>query len=355
MPKGTITKADFGKTLDGTAVELYTLLNSSGMEATIITYGGIVTSLKVPDRNGKFDDVVMGYDNLDGYLANSPYFGALIGRYGNRIANGKFSLDGHTYALAKNYGPNHLHGGLKGFDKVVWKARPVETVDGSGLELSYLSRDGEEGYPGNLSVKAVYVLAEKNELRLQFTATTDKNTICNLTHHSYFNLRGSGDVLGHVVQINADGMTPVDGNLIPTGELKPVDGTPFDFRQPVPIGSRIGDDNEQLKFANGYDHNFVLNKQPGEFGKAARVSEPATGRVMEVWTTAPGVQFYTGNFLDGTITGKGGAVYKFRDALCLEPQGFPDSPNHPNFPTTGLKPGELYKNMIAYKFSVLNQ
>jgi aldose 1-epimerase len=352
MPKtGFVHKASFGKTADGTPVEIYTLRNSEGMEATILTYGGIVTSLKVPDRNGKFGDVVLGYDKLDGYLTNSPYFGALIGRYGNRIAKGQFTLDGQTYTLATNNGPNSLHGGLKGFDKVVWTARPVETFYGHGLELTYLSKDGEEGYPGNFSVTAIYVVTEKNELLLQFTATTDKDTVCNLTHHSYFNLRGSGDVLDHVVQINADKMTPVDSTLIPTGELKPVAGTPFDFRQPTAIGARIGDDNEQLKFGNGYDHNWVLNKSPGELILAARVFEPATGRVMEVFTTSPGMQFYTGNFLDGTIKGKGGQVYKFRDAFCMEPQVFPDSPNHPNFPTAELKPGKIYKNTIIYKFS----
>jgi aldose 1-epimerase len=353
MPKtGFVHKAPFGKTAAGTPVEIYTLCNSEGMEATILTYGGIVTSLKVPDKNGKFGDVVLGYDNLGGYLTNSPYFGALIGRYGNRIAKGQFTLDGQTYTLATNNGPNSLHGGLKGFDKVVWTARPVETFYGHGLELTYFSKDGEEGYPGNFSVTAIYVVTEKNELLLQFTATTDKDTVCNLTHHSYFNLRGSGDVLDHVVQINADKITPVDSTLIPTGELKPVSGTPFDFRQPTAIGARIGDDNEQLKFGNGYDHNWVLNKSPGELILAARVFEPTTGRVMEVFTTSPGMQFYTGNFLDGTIKGKGGQVYKFRDAFCMEPQVFPDSPNHPNFPTAELKPGKTYKNTIIYKFSV---
>jgi aldose 1-epimerase len=353
---GIVHKKPFGKTADGTLVEIYTLCNSLGMEATIMTYGGIVTSLKVPDRNGKFSDVVLGYDNLDGYLTNSPYFGALIGRYGNRIAKGRFTLDGQTCTLATNNVPNHLHGGLKGFDKVVWTASPVEAVDGFGLELSYLSKDGEEGYPGNLSVTAIYTVTEKNELQIEFTARTDKKTVCNLTHHSYFNLRGDGDILDHVVQINADKMTPVDSTLIPTGELKPVVGTPLDFRKPTAIGARINETNDdQIKFANGYDHNFVLNKQPGEFGQAAIVVEPESGRIMEIWTTAPGMQFYTGNFLDGTIVGKGGWVYKFRDAFCFEPQHFPDSPNHPNFPTTELKSGKIYKNIIAYKFSVLNQ
>jgi aldose 1-epimerase len=352
MPKtGIVHKAPFGKTADGTPVEIYTLRNNEGMEATIMTYGGIVTSLKVPDKDGKFGDVVLGYDQLGGYLTNSPYFGALIGRYGNRIARGQFTLDGHAYTLATNNSPNHLHGGLKGFDKVVWTAKPVETFYGPGLELTYLSKDGEEGYPGNLSVTAIYVVTEKDELVVQFTATTDQDTICNLTHHSYFNLRGSGDVLDYVVQINADKMTPVDSTLITTGELMPVTGTPFDFRQPTAIGARIGDNNQQLKFANGYDHNWVLNKSSGELIQAARVFEPQTGRVLEVFTTSPGMQFYTGNFLNGTIKGKGGRVYQFRDGFCMEPQCFPDSPNHPNFPTTELKPGEVYKNTIIYKFS----
>ena len=353
MPKtGIVKEAPFGKTADGTPVEIYTLRNSHGMEATIMTYGGTVTSLKVPDKNGKFGDVVLGYNQLPGYLTNSPFFGALIGRYGNRIAKGKFTLDGQTYTLATNNAPNHLHGGVKGFDKVVWTAKPVETFYGPGLELTYLSKDGEEGYPGSLSVKAIYAVTEKNELLVQFTATTDKDTICNLTHHSYFNLRGSGDVLDHVVQINADKFTPTDSTAIPTGELKPVAGTPFDFRQPTAIGARIGETNdEQIAFGKGYDHNWVLNKAPNELFLAARVFEPTTGRVMEVYTTSPGLQFYSGNFLDGTIKGKGGQVYQFRDGFCMEPQCFPDSPNHPNFPTTELKPGETYKNTIIYKFS----
>ncbi|HEY1489894.1 MAG TPA: aldose epimerase family protein, partial [Verrucomicrobiae bacterium] len=326
-----------------------------GMEATIMTYGGIVTSLKVPDKNGKFDDVVLGYDNLGGYLTNSPYFGALIGRYGNRIANGKFSLDGVEYTLAKNNGPNHLHGGVKGFDKVVWAVDEAEVGEhGPKLELTYFSKDGEEGYPGNLKVEATYTLTGDNALKIKFKATSDKDTVCNLTHHSYFNLAGVGDVLGHIVQINADKFTPVDSGLIPTGSLMPVAGTPFDFRTPTAIGAHINEtNNEQIKFAGGYDDNWVLNKKSaGELSLAARVSEPTSGITMEVWTTSPGLQFYTGNFLDGTITGKGGRVYQLRDAFCMEPQCFPDSPNHPAFPTTELKPGETYKNNIVYKFSV---
>jgi aldose 1-epimerase len=352
-PKGTITESAFGKLPDGTPIELYTLRNSHGMEATIMTYGGIVTSLKVPDKHGKFDDVVLGYDNLDGYLKSSPYFGALIGRYGNRIAKGKFSLDGVEYNLPVNNAPNTLHGGLKGFDKRVWTARPLPTANGPSLILTYVSRNGEEGFPGNLLVTAVYSVTEENALRIDFTATTDQKTVVNLTHHSYFNLRGGGDVLSHIVYINADKFTPVDNSLIPTGKLRPVAGTPFDFRKPTMIGARIANTNdEQMVFGNGYDHNWVLNKPANGLSLAADVSELTTGRTMEVWTTAPGVQFYTGNFLDGSITGKGGKVYNFRDAFCFEAQHYPDSPNHPSFPTTELKPGETYENTIIYKFGV---
>ncbi|HYA78950.1 MAG TPA: aldose epimerase family protein [Candidatus Nitrosopolaris sp.] len=354
---GTITQAPFGKTAVGMPVEIYTLRNGHGMEARIMTYGGIVQSLKVPDKNGNLGDVVLGFDNLEGYVngiyvKSCPYFGALIGRYGNRIANGKFTLDGFNYRLAINNPPNHLHGGIIGFDKMVWKAMTLLTPDGPALKLTYDSMDGEEGYPGNLSVTAIYTVTDDNALKLEFTAATDKDTLCNLTHHSYFNLRGSGDVLGHVVYINADKFTPTDSTLIPTGELRPVDGTPFDFRTPTAIGTRINDTNyDQIKFANGYDDNWVLNHPPGKLGLAARLSEPTTGRVMEVWTTAPGVQFYTGNFLDGSFTGKGGWVYQFRNGCCFEPQGFPDSPNHPDFPSTELKAGEIYHNTIIYKFS----
>lgn len=352
IPKGTITKSDFGTTPDGKAVELYTLRNSQGMEATIMTYGGIVTSLKVPDKNGALTDVVLGYDNLDGYLKSTPYFGALIGRYGNRIAHGQFTLDGKTYTLATNNGANSLHGGLKGFDKQVWTARPLPTANGPALILTYVSLGGEEGYPGTLSVTAIYSITEDNELRVDFSATTSEKTVVNLTHHSYFNLRGSGDVLGHVVYINSDKFTPVDSGLIPTGELRPVTGTPFDFRLPATIGARINSTNdEQIVLGNGYDHNWVLNKQGNELSLAAEVYEPTTGRLMEVWSTEPATQFYSGNFLDGSITGKGGWVYKFRDGFCFEPQHYPDSPNHPAFPTTELSPGETYKNTIIYKFS----
>jgi aldose 1-epimerase len=351
-PKGSITKSDFGMSPDGKTVELYTLRNSRGMEAQIMTYGGIVTSLKVPDKDGKFADIVLGYDNLDGYLKSTPYFGALIGRYGNRIARGKFSLDGKTYTLATNNGVNSLHGGLKGFDKVVWTARPLPTAHGPSLVLTYVSPSGEEGYPGTLSVMAIYTITEDNELRVDFTATTSEKTVCNLTHHSYFNLRGSGDILDHIVTINADKFTPVDGGLIPTGELRPVAGTPFDFLKPTAIGARINNtSDEQVALGNGYDHNWVLNKKSNELSLAARVSEPATGRTMEVWTTEPATQFYTGNFLDGSITGKGGWTYQFRNGFCFEPQHYPDSPNHPAFPTAVLNPGEKYHNTIIYRFS----
>lgn len=350
-PKGTITESAFGTLPDGTPVELYTLRNSHGMEATITTYGGIVTTLKVPDKQGRFSDVVLGYDHLDGYLKSTPYFGALIGRYGNRIAKGKFSLDGVEYTLAANNGANALHGGLKGFDKAVWTARPLPTANGPSLILTYVSRDGEEGYPGNLLVTAVYSVTEDNALKVEFSATTDRKTVVNLTHHSYFNLRGSGDVLGHVVYINADKFTPVDAGSIPTGELRPVAGTPFDFRKPNTIGARIGQTNDaQIALGRGYDHNWVLNKQGQELSLAASVYEPMSGRKMEVWTTEPGTQFYTGNFLDGSITGKGGWVYQPRHGFCFEPQHFPDSPNQPAFPTTVLNPGETYQNTIIYKF-----
>jgi len=355
----SITKADFGKTPDGTSVEIYTLRNSKGMEAKIMTYGGIVTSLKVPDKNGNFADVVLGFDNLDGYVNAAyqkamPYFGALIGRYGNRIALGKFSLDGVEYTLPINNAPNTLHGGLKGFDKAVWTALPTETTHGPALILTYLSMNGEEGFPGNLEVTTIYTLTDDNALNVEFSATTDRPTVVNLTHHSYFNLAGSGDILGNIVYINADKFTPVDSTLIPTGELRPVAGTPFDFLTPTAIGARINDtNNEQIKFANGYDDNWVLNKtSPDELSLAARVYEPASGRTMEVWTTSPGMQFYTANFLDGALTGKGGWVYKSRNALAMEPQNFPDSPNHPDFPTSELKPGETYHNTIIYKFGV---
>ena len=347
-----VTQKPFG-TADGQAVQLYTLRNAAGAEATITNYGGIVVSLLVPDRSGQMVDVVLGCDSVAAYAKTTTYFGALIGRYGNRIAKGKFTLEGKTYTVATNNGANALHGGLKGFDKVVWQARPVESKLGTALELTYLSKDGEEGYPGNLDVKAVYTLTNDNALRVDFTAHTDKTTVANLTNHSYFNLSGGGDILDHLVTINADRFTPVDSGLIPTGELRSVEGTPFDFRKSTAIGARINATDEQLKAGGGYDHNWVVNqKQAGELGLQARVVAPRTGIVLEVYSTEPAVQFYTGNFLDGTITGKKGQVYAFHSGFCFEPQHYPDSPNQPAFPSTVLKPGQTYRNTIVYKLSV---
>lgn len=345
--KGSIEKADFGKTADGTTVELYTLSNGRGMTAKIMTYGGIITELLVPDREGKAGDVVLGFDNLEQYLKGHPYFGALVGRFGNRIAAGKFTLDGQTYTLAKNNGPNALHGGLKGFDKVVWKAEPAMTPAGPSLKLTYLSRDGEEGYPGNLSVTVVYTVTDKGELKIEYTATTDKATPVNLTNHTYFNLAGKGDILGHEITIAADRYTPVDATLIPTGEIASVKGTPLDFTKPAAIGSRI---REIQADPVGYDHNYILNRSGAELALAAHVSEPTTGRVMECYTTEPGVQFYTGNFLDGTLKGKGGQVYQKHAGFCLETQHYPDSVNHPSFPSTILRPGETYRQTTVYRF-----
>lgn len=350
--KGTWRKEAFGKTADGQEVELYTLTNSRGVEVKITTYGGIVTSLKVPDRAGRMGDVVLGFDTLDPYLKGHPFFGTIVGRYGNRIAKGRFTLNGVEYKLATNNGENHLHGGIKGFDKAVWKAKPAAVKDGVALELSYLSKDGEEGYPGNLSVTVTYTLTEDNALRIDYAATTDKDTVVNLTHHSYFNLagQGNGDILAHLMQIDADRFLPVDAGLIPTGELRPVKGTPMDFTRPTPIGARIEQDYEQLKFGRGYDHTWVINGASGRLRRAARVSDPATGRVMEVWTTEPGVQLYTGNFLDGTIRGKEDKVYPQRAGFCLETQHFPDSPNKPGFPSTVLKKGARYRSTTVYRF-----
>lgn len=349
-----IEKHAFGKTADGTPVELYTLTNANGLEAKITNYGGIVVSLLVPDQDGKPGDVVLGYETLEEYIENNPYFGTLVGRYGNRIARGKFTLEGIEYTLAQNDGENHLHGGLKGFDKVVWKAAAVRGKNSVGLKLTYLSKDGEEGYPGNLSVTVVYTLTNDNELKIEYTAVTDKVTIVNLTHHGYFNLAGAGlgDILGHELMIKADRFTPVDKGLIPTGELRSVKGTPMDFTRAVAIGARIDQAAEQLVLGGGYDHNWVLNNGDGSLALAAKVYEPTTGRVMEVYTTEPGIQFYSGNFLDGSITGKGGKVYEYRYGFCLETQHFPDSPNKPDFPSTVLKPGETYTTTTIYTFSM---
>lgn len=344
--KMSIKKQAFGKTEDGKNVDLYTLTNSNGLNAKIITYGGIVTSLQVPDRNGNFADIVLGCDSPDEYAKSSTYFGALIGRFGNRIAKGRFTLDGVEYKLATNNGPNHLHGGKKGFDKVVWNAKQMQTDQGPALKLTYKSRDGEEGYPGNLSCTVVYTLTDNNELKISYEAKTDKDTIVNLTHHSYFNLGGynSGDILGHELMINADHFTPVDKTLIPTGEIKAVKGTPWDFTKPMAIGSRI------KQVDGGYDHNYVLNSSDGSLALAASVYESKSGRVMEIFTTEPGIQFYSGNFLDGSVKGKG-AVYNKHNGFCLETQHFPDSPNKPNFPSVVLKPGEKYTQLTVHKFS----
>jgi aldose 1-epimerase len=352
---GSITKKSFGKTPDGQPVDLYVLTNKSGAEASITNYGGAVVSIKVPDRNGKLADVVLGYDTADGYVNDKSHFGGIIGRFGNRIAHAQFVLDGKTYTLAKNNGENTLHGGVKGFDKALWTAKILPAKDGQSLELSYLSKDGDEGFPGNLKVTVIYMWTDANALQIEYSATTDKKTVVNLTNHSYFNLagQGSGDILGHQLVIEADKFTPVDAGLIPTGELRDVAGTPFDFRKPVAIGARIDQDEEQLKLGGGYDHNYVIRRSAsaGE-SLAACVVEPTTGRVLEVWTTEPGVQFYTGNFLDGKAIGKGGLTYPRRNAFCLETQHYPDSPNQPKFPSVVLNPGERYHTITTYKFSV---
>jgi aldose 1-epimerase len=348
-----LDKRAFGKLDDGTAIDLYTLRNRNGLQVEIINYGGAVVSLKTPDRRGRMADIVLGYDDLPGYLADQSYFGALIGRYANRIGQAKFTLNGVEYQLARNDGPNQLHGGVKGFNRVVWQAREVSRRNGVGLELRYVSKDNEEGYPGNLVVTATYILTDANELRIEYSATTDKATVVNLTHHSYFNLAGAGmgEVLQHEAKINANRFTPVDATLIPTGELRAVKGTPFDFTRATSIGSRINQKDDQLVLGRGYDHNFVLNKKGKELSLAATVYEQTSGRVVEMWTTEPGMQLYTGNFLDN-VHGKEGKIYVRRGAFCLEAQHFPDSPNKPAFPSTVLKPRERYTQTTVYKFTV---
>ncbi len=350
--KSDVKKQPFGKTPEGADVDVYTLTNANGMRAGILNYGGTVVSLTAPDRNGKYADVVLGLDDLAAYKKGTAFFGALIGRYGNRIGHAQFTLDGNTYKLPANDNGNTLHGGPEGFDKRIWTAVPGSGPDGQTLELTYVSKDGEAGFPGNLTAKVLYTLTPKNELKIDYSATTDKPTVVNLTNHSYFNLagQGEGDVLGHEVMIAADRFTPVDDKLIPTGELRPVAGTPFDFTKPTAIGARIEADNPQIKYGMGYDHNWVLNKGAGGLTKAAEVTEPKSGRVMEVWTTEPALQFYTGNFLDGTLAGKG-KTYPRRGAFCMETQHYPDSPNKPAFPSTELKPGETYKTTTLYRFS----
>ena len=345
-----IARAEFGKLPDGRLVDLYTLTNKNGLIIKVTNYGGTVTALSVPDKNGTLIDIVLGFDDLKEYLKATAYFGAIIGRYGNRIAKGKFTIDGITYPLAKNNGPNTLHGGIIGFDKVIWEATEINDTRGVGLKLNYLSKDGEEGFPGNLDLKVTYMLTNADEFRIDYEATTDKATPLNLTQHNYFNLAGAGngDVLGHQVMINAQRYTVVDSTLIPTGELRDVKGTPFDFTQPQAIGAKI---NELGGKPVGYDNNYVLKSGGAKLAMAAKVTEPVSGLVMEIYTDQPGVQFYTGNFLDGTITGKDGKVYNQYYGFCFETQKFPDSPNQPTFPNSILKPGETYKSTTIYKFS----
>jgi aldose 1-epimerase len=354
-----VTRAPFGTLPDGQAVELFTFSNANGVEVRATNYGGIITALRTKDRDGRLDDIVLGYDSLAGYLKESPYFGAIVGRVANRVARGKFTLDGKTYTLATNNGPNALHGGLKGFDKVVWAAEPFESDSGSGIALRYVSKAGEEGYPGTLTVGVRYTLTPRDELIVDYEATTDAPTPLNLSQHSYWNLAGTGGAPGtplptnaqHVLTLDASSYTPVDTTLIPTGEIAPVAGTPLDFRTPTAIGARIDQAHQQLKFGGGYDHNWVLDRN-GQTGlvHAARVTEPTTGRTLDISTTEPGIQFYSGNFLDGKITGKANRTYPYRSAIALETQHFPDSPNHPNFPTVILKPGETYRSRTVFTF-----
>ncbi len=345
--KTRVSKQAFGHTPEGTPVDVYSLADGK-IEVRIMTYGGIVVSLRAPDRNGKLDDVVLGCDSVEKYVAQTAHFGGIIGRYANRIAHGSFQLDGQTYFIPKNDGDNALHGGIRGFDKVVWTAKQIT----DGVELNYVSKDGDQGFPGTLAATVRYSLSG-SALRIEYSATTDKDTVLNLTNHSYFNLagQGKGDVLGHVLKIDASRMTPVDASLIPTGELKPVEGTPFDFRTPHAIGERINADDVQLRLGKGYDHNFVLDHPANKLAEAAEVYEPTTGRILRVLTTEPGVQLYTGNFLDGSITGKEGRVYNRRFAFCLETQHFPDSPNHASFPSTELKPGQTFQSVTVLEFS----
>jgi aldose 1-epimerase len=351
----TVNRTPFGKTPDGKPVEIFHIRNVHGIEVGVMTYGGTVVSLQTPDRDGNIDDIVLGYDNLEGYLRNSPYLGAITGRYANRIAAGRFEIDGVPFQLAVNNPPNHLHGGVKGFDKVVWQGEPRLDEQSGGVRFTYISPDGDQGYPGELTTHVTYLLNNDNELSIEYEATTTKPTLVNLTHHSYFNLAGAGNcgILDHELQIEAGQYTPIDATSIPTGELAPVEGTPFDFRTPTKIGARIEQDHEQLRHGRGYDHNYVLNKQDTDLTFAARVTEKKTGRVLEVWTTEPGLQFYSGNFLDGSITGKSGHVYTQRCGFCLEPQHYPDSPNRPQFPSTVLRPGEQYRSRTVLAFKTV--
>lgn len=343
-----VTRAPFGQLPDGRPVELFTLMNKHGVEVRAMTYGAIITSIRTPDRRGAPADIVLGFDSLSGYLAGSPYFGAVVGRYANRIAGGRFTLDGVTYRLARNNGPNSLHGGVRGFDKVLWTAQPFQTDSTAGVVFQYESRDGEEGYPGAVRVQVAYTLTDGNELEIAYDATADKATPINLSQHTYWNLHGDGqgDILDHVLTLNASAYTPVDSTLIPTGQIATVDGTPFDFRRATAIGPRINAEHEQLRFGRGYDHNWVLDGN-----SAARLEDPTTGRRLDIRTTEPGIQFYSGNFLDGTLKGKHGRAYGHRTGLCLETQHFPDSPNHANFPSTILRPGERYQSRTTIAFS----
>lgn len=347
--KAGVTRADWGRLPDGRTVELFTLTNSKGPVAKVITLGGILTELHVPDRAGALADVVLGFDSLEGYVGDHPHFGATTGRVANRIANGRFTLDGREYQLACNNGRHHLHGGPGGFVKRLWQGTPFEAAGEAGVRLTYRSADGEESYPGNLEVAVTYTLTEANELRLDYTATTDAPTLCNLTNHSYFNLAGAGqgDILGHVLTLNADRYTPSDATLIPTGDLAAVKNTPMDFTTPLAIGSRF---DQLASDPRGYDHNFVINRRGEGLVLAARVRDPASGRVMEVRTTEPGIQLYTGNFLDGSLTGKEGARYAQHSAFCLETQHFPDSPNQPAFPSIVLRPGETCRQTTVHRF-----
>jgi aldose 1-epimerase len=355
-PGATVSVAPFGRMPDGKAVEVYTLTNSRGMQVRAITYGAIIQAIRVPDRAGRMADVTLGYDSLPGYLGDSPYFGAVVGRYANRIARGQFTLQGRTYRLAVNNGPNSLHGGLKGFDKVVWEAKSFQRGDTVGVQFLHTSPDGDEGYPGALRVSVIYTLTPGNQLEVEYRAMADRATPANLSQHSYFNLagEGNGDILGHVLTIDADRYTPVDSTLIPTGELASVANTPFDFRTPTAIGKRIGQTDRQLAYGKGYDHNFVLNRRGTGLAHAVRVLDPGSGRTLDISTTEPGLQFYSGNFLDGSIRGKSGHRYGHRGALVLETQHFPDSPNHPNFPSTIIEPGREYRSKTIFAFGVEN-
>jgi aldose 1-epimerase len=353
MDGARVSRAPFGQLPDGGRVELFTLTNAHGLEVRVMTYGAIITAIRTPDRRGRHADITLGFDSLAGYLAGSPYFGAIVGRYANRVARGQFMLDGVTYHLARNNGPNSLHGGARGFDKVLWSGEPFQNDGTGGVKLRYESPDGEEGYPGAVAVQVTYTLTDANELIVDYDASATKATPLNLSQHTYWNLHGDqGNILDHVLTLNASAITPVDSTLIPTGQIAPVAGTPFDFRQPTAIGARIGESNEQLRFGRGYDHNWVIDQtKPGALTQAARLEDPVSGRRIDIRTTEPGMQFYSGNFLDGSITGKGGRVYGHRTGLCLETQHFPDSPNHANFPSTIVRPDQHYRSQTVIAFS----